>query len=564
MERDEYGDLDADLAALDRPDILATAAERPLAAERPADPDRAVEPLRAIPSPLDSSVDGPLADLDADPESSDAAGPFDVMADTGSIPGRPETARDPRDPARDPRDPFRDPFRDPREADRDTTRPADRARRLPESAPPRHPADLGGPIPYGARRVGTGTSSDVVGLLRPDIEHTTGSMPMLRLDRPTIDESLDDGSLDLDASTGGWRRETLVPDRPPPGAPPALLAPEPATIAAARERLPDRPLDGPAWRALRAAAREPLLTAWYDSVLAWVEARPAPPAAPLAAPGRLPFDLALAARPEPVPPALLRLLAGLAPHLIAPVLGRARSRTPSKTATPSRPTPPRPPRRPLLTALGVADVELIRTPERPYTVALDATGRTVRLGLGSALVDSATPAGQSFLLARTLAPVAFGTLPARVLRQREARAFFGALFDLLGADYPLRGRDRDEAAAFREALAPIIDAAPRREAWRALAAEAAAPTHRLGAAALRAALDVFDARVALGLADDFPGALEMLRLLDFDDRPRDALSPPELEGFVADSDLARALLVFAADPACHALRRWRAGARPTP
>ncbi|MCB9554434.1 MAG: hypothetical protein H6705_21590, partial [Myxococcales bacterium] len=72
--------------------------------------------------------------------------------------------------------------------------------------------------------------------------------------------------------------------------------------------------------------------------------------------------------------------------------------------------------------------------------------------------------------------------------------------------------------------------------------------------------DVFDARVALGLGDGFGGALEMLRLLDFDDRPRDALSPPELDAFVADSDLARALLLFAAEPACHALRRWRTGA----
>lgn len=540
LDRDEYGDLDADLAALDRPDVLATPAERPL--PDPSDPERAVEPLRAIPSPLDSSVDGLLGDLDDDDPGSSEAGPFDVMADTGSIPGPAEP------PARPPERPF------------------ERApRRLPESAPPRHPADLGGPIPYGARRVGTGTSSDVVGLLRPDIEHTTGSMPMLRFDRPTIDESVDDGSLDLDASTGGWQRETLIPDRRPHSAPPALIAPEPATVTAARERLPDRPLDGPAWRALRAAARDPLVTAWYDDVLAWVEARPAPATAPLAAPGRLPFDLALAARPEPVPPALLRLLAGLAPHLIAPVLGRARSRTPIEDGDPIAPDAPLARRAaPLLTALGVADIELIRTPERPYTVALDTTGRTVRLGLGSALVDSATPAAQSFLLARTLAPIAFGTLPARALRQREARAFFGALFDLLGGDYPLRGRDRDDAAAFRDALAPIIDAAPRREAWRALAAEAAPPTHRLGTAALRAALDVFDARVALGLADGFAGALEMLRLLDFDDRPRDALSPPELEGFVADSDLARALLVFAADPACHALRRWRAGARATP
>jgi hypothetical protein len=53
----------------------------------------------------------------------------------------------------------------------------------------------------------------------------------------------------------------------------------------------------------------------------------------------------------------------------------------------------------------------------------------------------------------------------------------------------------------------------------------------------------------------------MLRRQDFDDRPRSALSRADLVQFIADSDAARDLLVFASSPACEAIRSWMAGER---
>jgi hypothetical protein len=50
----------------------------------------------------------------------------------------------------------------------------------------------------------------------------------------------------------------------------------------------------------------------------------------------------------------------------------------------------------------------------------------------------------------------------------------------------------------------------------------------------------------------------MVRRLDFDDRPRGALSRADLVQFVTDSDVARDLLHFAATPQAEAVRRWLA------
>ena len=71
-------------------------------------------------------------------------------------------------------------------------------------------------------------------------------------------------------------------------------------------------------------------------------------------------------------------------------------------------------------------------------------------------------------------------------------------------------------------------------------------------------VETYTARLALALSDGFGGAFEMLRLLDFDDRPREALQRSDLDQFLADSDVARDLLVFAGSPACLAIRTWLA------
>ncbi|MCA9538102.1 MAG: hypothetical protein KC620_04405, partial [Myxococcales bacterium] len=98
-----------------------------------------------------------------------------------------------------------------------------------------------------------------------------------------------------------------------------------------------------------------------------------------------------------------------------------------------------------------------------------------------------------------------------------------------------------------------------RERCTPLAVAAAEDTARRSIAALRGALDAHTARLALSLADGFGGAMEMLRSLDFDDRPRGALDAAELARFFGDHDLARDLLLFAASEPCLAVRRWRAG-----
>lgn len=527
---DAYADIDAELDRLD--------------AHVP-DP-RTVEPLPAIPSPLDSSIDEALDALAIDGALAALPGPFDAMADTGSIADLDDAGSLDLDAldldALDAPDPL--------DALDDVT--------APEAGPRRSLVDpiITGPAvrepstPRISARSGLGDPS-LTGLLRPDIEQTTGSLPTLRIDRRSEAPgaaSVEHDSIDIDASTDGWRRDALLALEDSGSSP---------DTAAARERLREHPLDARAWRTLRTATTEPVTARWYDDVIAWIEGDIAP-GRPARSTRRLPPDLALAARPAPVPAPLIRLLAALAPRLVAPVLDHARARGDTDDATPLDPGAPLGRLADRLTAtLGLDHVEIVRTHERPYTVALEPAATGVRLALGGALIESAADPGLSFLLARSLVPLATGTLAARLLRQRDARAFFGALFGLLGADFALRTRDRKQADVFREALAPAIDGVEDPTALRALATAAAAPTRALGIAPLRAHLDAYDARLALALADGFGGAIETLRLLDFDDRPRDALEPAELDAFVADSDLARAMLAFAAHPACHALRRWR-------
>jgi hypothetical protein len=82
----------------------------------------------------------------------------------------------------------------------------------------------------------------------------------------------------------------------------------------------------------------------------------------------------------------------------------------------------------------------------------------------------------------------------------------------------------------------------------------------LAPAALRAGFETYTARLAFLLGDGAGGAFEMVRRLDFDDRPRTALTRADLVQFVSDSDVARDLLLFAASPQAVAVRAWLGGA----
>jgi hypothetical protein len=211
-------------------------------------------------------------------------------------------------------------------------------------------------------------------------------------------------------------------------------------------------------------------------------------------------------------------------------------------------------------ALGAPDVVLRRNPARPYTVAVEqGIGQGgASIALGAAILAGGDPTGHSFLMTRCLVPLAEGTLVARRLTDREFGAFLGALLTLLGAEHPVRPRDRATFERMTARLEPLLPL-ERRVGLAGLARAAAEGLPAFPAAAIRLGLETYAARMALALADGFGGAFEMLRLLDFDDRPRAALEPHDLAQFLADSDLARDLLVFASSPDCLALRGWLVG-----
>lgn len=207
-------------------------------------------------------------------------------------------------------------------------------------------------------------------------------------------------------------------------------------------------------------------------------------------------------------------------------------------------------------SLGAGEFEVERNAARPYTVTVEVADGLPVVVLGNAIVSGADDAGRSFLLARCLVALREGTLPSRKLSDREFRAFLGALTDLLGASYEVRARDRATFERLRRDLEPALSDGNLE--WSALAADAAESLGRLAPATVRAGLELYTARLALALADGFGGAFEMLRLLDFDDRPRSTLGRPDLEQFLADSETARDLMVFACSPECLAVRRWLA------
>lgn len=563
LARAVSADVDAAFAALGRAPLPPghgpddTLDPRPPSAppaERPPS-DRPVEAI-VIPSPLDASIEDEIDDeLAAAFQSAaleDEVGPFDAMADTGSIQtldpvdqntgSLPDLAAASMSPALPPV--LGEPDDDLGDLELTARAPstADRAAELLDALP---------------AISGERNASDIVNLLQPDIERMqSGSMPALRAARRSAGApaARAEDSLEIDISTGGWR------PTPARGAP-TVAAPgekhttplSPAELAL--ERLKLGPLDLDAWAATARVVEGPAAE-WVADAAAWIEGD-VQPGQPPAREGPLPRALALTVRPPAVPEPLAALLAELAPLLVEPVLAEGRRRTSGEGGDIIAPDAPlgRLAAR-YARLLGLDEMELVQNPERPYSVSVEPGDGRLRLVLGAAIVEGADDAGRSFLLARTMVPVAYGTLAARQLRQRESRAFFGALFDQLGAEFPLRGRDRRQIERYGERLAPYLGAVDDHPPTVALAAEAADAVRRQGIAGLRAGLDLFDNRLALALAHGFGGAMEMLRLLDFDDRPRGALGPDELSQLVADSDIARDLLVFAATPACHAIRAW--------
>lgn len=326
----------------------------------------------------------------------------------------------------------------------------------------------------------------------------------------------------------------------------------------ARARLAKDPMDADAWRDLRrgvAAGGSTACAAWLRGVGSWVmgEVRPAPPCVPR---GAVEDALRRPLLPDSVPANLLMLLRAVGPT-IAPAFGR-RGRGGSEERVAPHEGLHQMARR-LGVALDVDAFDVVRNAARPYTVTVDAGDRTT-VTLGTAIVGGADDAGRSFLLGRCLVPLREGTLAARKLSAREFRAFLGALLELLGAKYPVRARDRATYERIRGDLEPLLatDGDGNAE-WTALASAAASGLATFPPSSVRAGLELYAARLALALSDGFGGAFEMLRLQDFDDRPRSALDRADVEQFLADSEIARDLLLFAGSPECLAIRAWLAG-----
>ena len=324
----------------------------------------------------------------------------------------------------------------------------------------------------------------------------------------------------------------------------------------ARGRIDRDPLDGEAWRDLQRAVAvggSTASAAWLQGVTAWVEGevRPATPCVPS---GPVSDRLRRPLLPETVPANLLMLLRAVGPT-IAPAFGR-RGQASTEERVAHHEGLHQMARR-LGVALDVTDFDVVRNAGRPYTVTVD-TGERTTVVLGTAIVSGADDAGRSFLLGRCLVPLREGTLAARKLSDREFRAFLGALLGLLGGSYPVRARDRATYERIQGDLERLVGDAPDPE-WTALASAAASGLATFPPAAVRAGLELYAARLALALADGFGGAFEMLRLQDFDDRPRSALDRPDIEQFLADSEVARDLLLFAGSAQCLAVRAWLAG-----
>ncbi|MCA9547798.1 MAG: hypothetical protein KC613_25515, partial [Myxococcales bacterium] len=366
--------------------------------------------------------------------------------------------------------------------------------------------------------------------------------------------------LDLEADDLG-----LATPRPPapPSLPPAVVRPAVPTkgpsradrAAEARIRIAREPLAPAGWLMLaEAETGDPAVTVWLNDVLAWLQGRvePAPAAGEPSEP--VPERLRRAMVPEGVPPNLLLLLRSVGPS-VAPAFGPVKGRTPQGRRVPDHEPLAALVRR-MCRILEVPPVQAVLNDARPYTVGAEA-GEPSRIVLGTAVFDGSDASGASFLVARTLIPLREGTLPATVLSDREFRAFLAALFDMLDASFPVRSRDQPTMERIRGWLDPLL-AVHQRLAWEPLAHAAVSGLGSRSAATVRVGLEQYSARLALALADGFGGAMEMLRLLDFDDRPRGQLTRAEVEQFLADNDAARDLLVFAASPACLDARRWLA------
>jgi hypothetical protein len=315
----------------------------------------------------------------------------------------------------------------------------------------------------------------------------------------------------------------------------------------ARARIAVAPLDVDAWASLRIARNSGATARWIADMRAWIDGRLHTGSVVMST-QRLPDGLREALRPPEVPASLIRLLRAMRTRV---PLGLAQSRRPDSlhgldphdplTAVADR----------IAVVLGCPMHDLMLDRARPYALSVLADAVPVAC-LGHALLQTVPEPGRSFAVGRCLAVLAEGTLPAEVLDDAEFAGFLAATGELLGvADLPAATADRERAAGW---LRPVID--PNDSALKALARVALSGLEADRIAPLRAGLRTYALRLALAVADGIGGSLEVMRLLDLDERPLADLSVDDRGGFLASNAGALDLVETAASDACHAVRDW--------
>ena len=206
-------------------------------------------------------------------------------------------------------------------------------------------------------------------------------------------------------------------------------------------------------------------------------------------------------------------------------------------------------------SLGLKDVYWVQNPSRPYTVDILRKASPV-VSIGAELLMAIGPQRASFLMASSLVPLAYGlplpshTTEGREFNETKLEALLDALYEELGN--PLATRLDDNVlpyAGLIRSLKNEVDEAGWAEVEHAAAA---ARVHLVDGSmsAIRNGLDVLAARLALIYCDSFGAAVDMLRQLDYDDRPRLALTVEERRRLLTENPVIRDHWAFARTGVC--------------
>ncbi len=211
-------------------------------------------------------------------------------------------------------------------------------------------------------------------------------------------------------------------------------------------------------------------------------------------------------------------------------------------------------------SLGLDTVVCVQNDARPYTVDVLRKREPV-ITCGTDLLSSVGPHRTSFLVASSVLPIAKGlpllahTPEGRDFDSNALEEFFASLYDAV--DMPLSPRLDDQPLDYttliRHARQGMVD-----ETWTQIARLAADNREFIVGASwprLRRALELYSARLALVYCENFGAAVDMLRQLDFDDRPRAALTDADRRAIIQDNYLLRDLWGFAHSDACLTARQ---------